>query len=61
MNEYYLYANCSPRLFFLIDIELDKTTLVDPSSKAGYYLPTLFVNDFWLIREHLTPINDTVR
>ncbi|PKY40964.1 cleft lip and palate transmembrane protein [Rhizophagus irregularis] len=42
-------------------IELDKTTLVDPSSKAGYYLPTLFVNDFWLIREHLTPINETVK
>ncbi|CAG8571160.1 14794_t:CDS:10 [Funneliformis caledonium] len=41
-------------------IQLDKTTLLDPSSKAGYYLPVLFVNDFWVLKEHLMPINETV-
>ncbi|CAI2180434.1 3776_t:CDS:10 [Funneliformis geosporum] len=41
-------------------IQLDTTTLLDPSSKAGYYLPVLIANDFWILREHLTPINETV-
>jgi hypothetical protein len=48
-------------VIFLIDVQLDKTTLQEPSSKAGYYLPILFVNDFWLLREHLTSINETVK
>ncbi|KAF8979482.1 hypothetical protein BGZ46_005382 [Entomortierella lignicola] len=27
----------------------------------GFVLPTLFVNDFWLLKEHMTLINDTVK
>jgi hypothetical protein len=49
------------RLYYLLDIQLDDTVLVDSSSKSGYYLPILFVNDFWILREHLTLINETVK
>jgi hypothetical protein len=26
----------------------------------GNYYPIIFVNEFWIMREHLTPINETV-
>jgi hypothetical protein len=26
----------------------------------GNYYPIVFVNEFWIMREHLTPINETV-
>ena len=26
-----------------------------------YYYPTIFFNEFWLMREHLYPINDTTQ
>lgn len=31
--------------------------ILDPVT--GHYFPTLYVNEFWLLREHLIEINDT--
>ncbi|CAG8433031.1 8582_t:CDS:10 [Diversispora eburnea] len=31
------------------------------SKENGYYLPILFVNDFWILKDHLNPINETVK
>ncbi|CAH0518133.1 unnamed protein product [Peronospora belbahrii] len=28
--------------------------------EAGLYLPVLFLNEFWLLEEHLIPVNDTL-
>ncbi|KAK9728595.1 hypothetical protein K7432_000944 [Basidiobolus ranarum] len=41
-------------------IVLEKTGLRDPSGTTGYYFPIIFVNDFWMLSEHLSLINDTV-
>ncbi|KAF9428349.1 hypothetical protein BGZ94_002690 [Podila epigama] len=40
--------------------QLDKTGYVDDKGN-GYALPTVFINDFWLLKSQMTPINDTVK
>ncbi|CAG8521339.1 2071_t:CDS:2 [Acaulospora morrowiae] len=42
-------------------VSLDPSKYIDPNTQGGYYLPVLFNNDFWVLREHLTPINETVK
>ena len=32
-----------------------------PDSKVGQIYPIMFANDFWLLRENMMPINDTLR
>jgi hypothetical protein len=27
---------------------------------AGRYFPTVFFNEFWLLREHLVPLNESI-
>lgn len=44
-----------------IVIQLDTSKPTDPNTHSGYYLPVLFVNDFWILKDHLTPINETVK
>lgn len=34
---------------------------VEVTEDQLFYQPILFVNDFWVLSEHLTPINDTVK
>ncbi|RQM16325.1 hypothetical protein DD237_003883 [Peronospora effusa] len=41
-----------PPLFVSTETDMDK--------EAGLYSPVLFLNDFWLLEEHLIPINDTL-
>ncbi|KAG8895109.1 hypothetical protein FRC01_012561, partial [Tulasnella sp. 417] len=31
----------------------------DATGKTGFYYPVLFPNDFWLLRQHMAPINTT--
>ncbi|KAG8934632.1 hypothetical protein FRC02_009576 [Tulasnella sp. 418] len=31
----------------------------DETGKVGFYYPVVFPNDFWLLRGHMSPINDT--
>ncbi|KAG0242375.1 hypothetical protein BGW41_004386 [Actinomortierella wolfii] len=40
--------------------QLDSSNRVDEKGN-GYFLPVIYVNDFWLLREHMTPINETVK
>lgn len=35
-------------------------TYLDPNFEAMTYYPTIFFNEFWLLRENLIPINETV-
>ncbi|KAG9297904.1 hypothetical protein G9A89_002612 [Geosiphon pyriformis] len=42
------------------EIPLEHNGMKDPSGKYGYYLPIVYVNDFWILKEHMTPINETV-
>ncbi|CAG8615179.1 13598_t:CDS:10, partial [Ambispora leptoticha] len=43
------------------EITLESSGKRDPSGKHGYYLPIMYVNDFWILRDHMTPINETVK
>ncbi|KAI9998150.1 hypothetical protein PInf_002484 [Phytophthora infestans] len=58
---------------FYVNLVLDHTTYstrqppppfvsteMDFDKEAGVYSPVLFVNEFWLLEEHLTAVNDTV-
>ncbi|KAL1917332.1 uncharacterized protein VTP21DRAFT_4988 [Calcarisporiella thermophila] len=42
-------------------VPLEKRGLRDQSGKNGYYLPIVFPNEFWNLREHTYLINDTVK
>ncbi|KAF9172627.1 hypothetical protein BGX21_008546 [Mortierella sp. AD011] len=52
------YAAIPPELQGLY--QLESTGALDEQGN-GFVLPTLFVNDFWLLKEHMTLINDTVK
>lgn len=41
-----------PPPFMSTEMNLDKT--------AGLYSPILFINEFWLLEDHLLPVNDTL-
>ncbi|CAG8456951.1 4361_t:CDS:10 [Ambispora gerdemannii] len=43
------------------EISLEVSGKKDPSGKHGYYLPIVYINDFWILKEHMTSINETVR
>lgn len=45
-------ARQPPPPFVSPEMEVDK--------EAGLYSPVLFLNEFWLLEEHLIPVNDTV-
>ncbi|KAF9978490.1 hypothetical protein BGZ73_002155 [Actinomortierella ambigua] len=51
------YAQSPPQLQSLY--QLESTGELDERGN-GYVLPVLYVNDFWLLREHMTLINNTV-
>lgn len=40
---------------------LEATGARDDSGRNGWYYPTLFVNTFWQLREHMTELNSTVK
>ncbi|KAI1316965.1 hypothetical protein EDD11_009209 [Mortierella claussenii] len=52
------YAALQPELKDLY--QLESTGLRDEHGN-GFVLPALYVNDFWLLKEQMTPINDTVK
>ncbi|KAF9359975.1 hypothetical protein BGX26_010903 [Mortierella sp. AD094] len=52
------YAAIPPELQGMYQLESTRT--LDEHGN-GFVLPTLFVNDFWLLKEHMTLINDTVK
>ncbi|CAG8476163.1 7985_t:CDS:10 [Paraglomus brasilianum] len=52
------YASIPPHISSLIPME--STGMTDQSGRTGYYLPVVLANDFWLLREHMMPINETV-
>ena len=33
---------------------------LDPNLESMTYYPTIYFNEFWLLRDHLIPVNDTV-
>ena len=33
---------------------------LDPNFDSMTYYPTIYFNEFWLLRDHLIPVNDTV-
>lgn len=35
------------------------TGLLDFEPESGNFFPTVFINDFWLLKDYLKPINDT--
>ncbi|KAF3935751.1 hypothetical protein ABW19_dt0209699 [Dactylella cylindrospora] len=39
---------------------LERENARDQSGKNGWFYPVIFVNDFWLLKDHMVPINDTV-
>ncbi|KAL4109879.1 hypothetical protein PRIC1_001574 [Phytophthora ramorum] len=58
---------------FYINVVLDHSTYsprqqpppfvaeeMDVDNEAGLYAPVLFLNEFWLLEEHLIPVNDTL-
>ncbi|CAG8490458.1 2965_t:CDS:10 [Paraglomus occultum] len=53
------YASIPSHISSLIPLE--STGMTDPSGRTGYYLPVVLVNDFWLLREQMMPINETVK
>ncbi|KAG7399487.1 Cleft lip and palate transmembrane protein 1 like protein [Phytophthora boehmeriae] len=36
------------------------STEMDMDQEAGLYKPVLFMNEFWMLEEHLIPVNDTL-
>ncbi|KAF9436689.1 hypothetical protein BGZ76_003223 [Entomortierella beljakovae] len=52
------YAAVPPELRSLY--QLESTGMTDGKGN-GFVLPTVFVNDFWLLKEHMTQINETVK
>ncbi|KAF9114030.1 hypothetical protein BGX27_000298 [Mortierella sp. AM989] len=52
------YAAIPPELKGMY--QLESTGHVDENGN-GFVLPTIFVNDFWLLKEHMTLINSTVK
>ncbi|KAK7421346.1 hypothetical protein QQX98_002240 [Neonectria punicea] len=40
---------------------LEATGARDGSGKNGWYYPVLFVNTFWQLTNHMSPLNDTVK
>ncbi|CAG8688894.1 35419_t:CDS:10, partial [Racocetra persica] len=53
------YAKLPPSI--ASTIPLDASRLPDSTTHSGWYLPVVFVNDFWILKDHLTPINETVK
>ncbi|CAG8699018.1 23462_t:CDS:10 [Dentiscutata erythropus] len=53
------YAKLPPSI--ASTIPMDMSRLPDSATNSGWYLPIIFVNDFWILRDHLTPINETVK
>lgn len=45
-------SHCSIPWHVLLDVHIESTT--------GNYYPTVFFNEFWLLRDKLIPMNDTV-
>jgi hypothetical protein len=41
-----------------VELQIREHMVIDPYS--GNYYPTVWFNDFWLLKEHLLPLNDTV-
>ena len=41
-------------------VELDSGGARDISGQNGWYYPTLFVNTFWQLKDHMTELNSTV-
>ncbi|KAK6507018.1 hypothetical protein TWF481_005472 [Arthrobotrys musiformis] len=40
---------------------LERDGARDQYGKNSWFYPVVFVNDFWLLKEHMMPINDTVK
>ncbi|CAG8793357.1 21199_t:CDS:2, partial [Gigaspora rosea] len=53
------YAKLPPSI--ASTIPFDTSRLPDSTTNSGWYLPIVFVNDFWILRDHLTLINETVK
>ena len=34
---------------------------LDPNFESMTYYPTIYFNEFWMLRDHLIPVNDTVK
>jgi hypothetical protein len=51
------YKFCLPST----DFQLDAENSLDKTGQFGFYRPTIFPNDFWSLREHAYPVNETVR
>lgn len=41
-------------------IELESSGARDSSGQNGWYYPTLFMNTFWQLKDHMTELNETV-
>jgi len=52
------YAGTPPPLVKYI--RLEATGKRDASGKNGWYYPIVFMNDFWLLKEHMVELNSTV-
>jgi hypothetical protein len=42
-------------------VQLERTGARDPTGQHGWYYPTVFVNTFWQLRDHMTELNSTVK
>lgn len=52
------YAGTPPPLLKYIGLEA--TGKRDATGKNGWYYPIVFMNDFWLLKEHMAELNSTV-
>ncbi|KAK6534643.1 hypothetical protein TWF281_005949 [Arthrobotrys megalospora] len=53
------YPNMHPAMRQHYSLERDGAR--DQYGKNSWFYPVVFVNDFWLLKEHMMPINDTVK
>ncbi|RVD88182.1 uncharacterized protein DFL_002377 [Arthrobotrys flagrans] len=53
------YPNMHPAMRQHYSLERDGAR--DLYGKNSWFYPVVFVNDFWLLKEHMMPINDTVK
>ncbi|RUP50719.1 cleft lip and palate transmembrane protein 1-domain-containing protein, partial [Jimgerdemannia flammicorona] len=44
----------------LFDLHLEKSGASDKSGKLGFYLPIIYPNDFWNLKDHAFAINETI-
>jgi hypothetical protein len=40
---------------------MERTGVRDSTGTMPFHLPTVYLNDFWLLNEYLLPINETTK